>query len=203
MTGTRRAGIVPRVNPRQELAAQFALMPMLVGLSILGLTVLTDDAALLPLAGVLCVYAGFSMNVAGVVLAVVGHVRARREGVALAQRWRVTGCLVALLVAAWPTAAVCFDAGIAWITRYSLRLSNRAQTPWLVELRGPGLEDALTIAPGEHTIRRYWFGGDGSLRLRADGREVEVEGYVTPNLRGDAAVMRNSDGSVVVRPRDD
>lgn len=190
------------MNRVQALAAMYALLPMAVGLSVLGLFVLTDAAAL-PLFGVVVLWFGVVATVTAAVCAIRGHARARCDGVERAQRWRVSACLAALIVANYPLAAVCASAGIAWETRYTLQLVNGADTPWLVELRGPGVDEQLTVPAGASPLRRMWFRGDGALTLRADGREAVVEGYVTHNLGGEASVVRGRDGAIRVFSRDD
>lgn len=180
----------------------YALLPMAVGLSVLGLFVLTDAMAL-ALFGVVVLWFGVVATVAAALYAILGHARSRRDGIDRAQRWRVSAFLVALIVANYPLAAVCASAGIAWATRYTLELHNRAETPWRVGLRGPGVDEAVTVAAGERTSRRLWFCGDGELTLQAGdhAEPLVVEPYVTNGLGGEAGVTRCTNGELFVNPR--
>ena len=104
------------MNSVQAAAAWFALLPMAAGLSVLGLFVLTDNDVF-PVLGLLLLWIGFTMTVAASVLAVVGHRRAARDGMPRVDRWRITACLLALICAAYPVAAVCMVGGVMWATR--------------------------------------------------------------------------------------
>ena len=186
------------MNTAQSKATLWALLPMAVGVSILGLFVVTD-AQVLAVVGVTWLYVGFVINAFGAVLVVVGHRRALRDGVARLQRWRVTGCLSALLLANWPVAGVCTYAGWLWFTRYSITLRNEAATPWSVELRGPGVAEGVTVPADAATSLRVWFDNYGALTLHADGADTVVDGYVAGAFGGAADIVRARDGAVVVR----
>lgn len=185
------------MNDVQTFAVWLALSPIAAGLSVLGLFVLTD-APSLPLLGMLVLWFGFLMSVAAVIVALLGHVRARREGVRWQHRWSVSAAIATLVVSGYPLGLACFHAGWMWGTRYTVEFENRAETPWSVDMRGPGVDEVVRVTAGGQTSRTLWFGGDGELTLSTEGVDVVADEYVTNDLGGAAVAVRERDGSVHV-----
>ena len=125
--------------------------------------------------------------------------KSRAEGaVALPRRAIAVGALLLLVLPA--------SGGLAWgiytlSTRCAVTIVNGSERPLeQLALSGHGaVEEMGTLPAGARTTRRFSVRADGALRLGARWGErridVELEGYVTPNL-GDAwTVTLDRDGA--------
>jgi len=186
------------MNRLQRMALRLSTMPMVAGLLSLGAWTYVQADPLL--------FIGYGCLVLGVMLSLIVPFVLLRA-FAETPNVRNTVGISLLAVANLAVTFVCAVEGTSRATRYRLTLANEASTPWLgVQLVGPGVaEAAVTVGPEERSVRDMWFSSDGSLMLQyTDGGQLEsvqVEGYVTRNLGGEATVRRDPDGEVHVEVR--
>jgi hypothetical protein len=181
--------------------------PLLTGVAIFIAWVATR-ADWLMAAGVIVLFAGVSAVACGVVCLawyVWGAWRSQSvpDGRLACQTIAVLGLFLTNFLAA--RAAVW--GGLAIHTRYTVSITNRSAVPLeSARVEDGGVSISLgTIQPGATVKRGFWVEQEGELFLRGTqgGETVEavIDGYVAPNLGGDATVGLEADGTVSVEHR--
>lgn len=182
----------------QAHAIRLATIPMLSGLTCLGIWLLVEWSPLL--------WMGYGAMGFGILAAMLVPFFLLRSW-PLAPDIRKTVFISLLAITNVPVLFFSAVEGMNRLTSLKVVIHNNAGDDWLsVRMAGAGIVDeAATIAANQHETRYAWASNDGRLELHAieNGKPslFIVDEYVTTNLGGDYTVIRDADGMVTVTLR--
>ncbi|MCA9238355.1 MAG: hypothetical protein KDA44_22940 [Planctomycetales bacterium] len=182
-----------------RIALLSGAVPLVAGLGILGAFAATERTWWIG-AGLFCLTVGAAAFFVGVGALIARHVILRRR-----EQTRFPWLPAALLLAAWPVAALCVAAGGALATRYVVVVQNNSPGALQdVRLTGGGCNGQIgQNPPGELRRISLWFSSDDELRLQfqrnGESQTVLVDDYVTGSMSGKVTAVIEQDGTVAMR----
>jgi hypothetical protein len=151
-------------------------------------------------AGVCVVSYGFAVCALVIVLLLVA--RHRSVDTTPASRRRGSAVVLAVLLLNFPAYGVAMVVAAWRFARFTIELVNEGDAAWqdlVVDGGGVHVDVAAIGAAKTHSLH-VWFQHDGRLLLHHGAAPpIVVEGYVTNGWGGSATVVRQHDGTVIVR----